>query len=950
MDEASVQPQPDAKNDTAAPTNEPPQSTEASLLSIQQAVTTVSKPTKKSQVPAVTPGELLFSTKATKSPTASQPLGDSVTQAAASLHCTHLPREREEMSMEDKSVVALPLSQPNDLSFASPASDRSPSNHNPDGAVENFTDHFFNAVGNDIPDMSLPQSPSSNPDPSPSSEGASAQDNFSAEIHLTPGHSGVSQASSTDHLLNESIEIDLQAGQPNSPLFFPEEALTANKTATTCRQDAIRPQDAQPYADEDIQLSLEFPFSTTKASTSPGMVEQLLEEMMDTEEPKEEGPAKQVFEPALKKAQVSFGQSPKQQATVEPSRKSKKRKSKDKKLKDKKKKRSEKKPGNVGEPEPVATQQDTTQTRPSLDASTKASQDLKDRIAGKKNESILDQLTSVWESHRDELQKARTTSSQAPVQKSESTNTSGLVPGRIVEASKAKAFPTSTGLAQNSRSALQAVSTTRPTESHLERNLSRDGPGGVFQTNPPPKSRDLYANNIPLPTTTRQHEQNQITETLERQASFDHNTPPSIPNRIAFGFPRYSNHDVAPDSSTLTCQYSYPRNENRYDANPGAPQGPMRHDSYPERASALPPDSRVFAPQVEPQLAFDRQLGQRGSQSDANRETFITRGQESVPEPFRQLHLYPMQEAHDRFRQDDGMYHSHPVDRMEGDQGRQNDSYFEMQQFAHNQVDPVGEEPPFGVYCSESFIESWQFVPGALLSGNWSQPQDRPPSRQRRIDLIDTPFLDQRKVDIELSCQSAILVYDFACVANARKCKEVTMNLAKIAAIGCYRDLIVILVHDNVADTEEVRLAEIQLYTSTIQLNSIPPTSIHIKAALPSQLPETIADIILASELASSSELSLIPKHVDDLTGQRAQFLLDAVPTFTVRGALQSLEVGDELVGQADCGFSTLMKSARLRQNASLRATATPSKARDVTASSLIQLSEVSRVDTRKLS
>jgi hypothetical protein len=256
--------------------------------------------------------------------------------------------------------------------------------------------------------------------------------------------------------------------------------------------------------------------------------------------------------------------------------------------------------------------------------------------------------------------------------------------------------------------------------------------------------------------------------------------------------------------------------------------------------------------------------------------------------------------------------------------------------------------PSLKVYCAEQFIESWPSVARALSSGSWSSDKEKSLSKQRVLDLTDTPLLDARKVDIELGCRSAVLLYDLAHNTKANASKEISISLAKTASVGCYRDLTVILVLSNVTDTPETPLAQLQICSSVIQHNSMPPTSVHFIMALESQLAETIADLVFVNEESTTLQNCLTPIPLCDLETQRAQFLLDIAPTFTGRGAIHCLGMANKLPGKSNACFSSLLKSEQTRQKVCLRITSALAKEQEATAAPIIQLSEAVRVDTRQ--
>lgn len=246
------------------------------------------------------------------------------------------------------------------------------------------------------------------------------------------------------------------------------------------------------------------------------------------------------------------------------------------------------------------------------------------------------------------------------------------------------------------------------------------------------------------------------------------------------------------------------------------------------------------------------------------------------------------------------------------------------------------------VFCRESFLESWSPVVAKLASGQWRIHTGGTSGPAPRIVLCDTPLADQCSVDIELDSRAAILLCPLSVFMHQGRCKAKIMEIVALSAIGRYRDLFLILVLDVDSSTPPARSAMLHLQTATIRPSSSAATSTRLIPTKPSRLPQTIAMLILKSADSTESSTQALPK-LDRRELSRARFLLSLVSTMSVRGAIQSMSTANELCGATKSGFADMLSSERIRQQLSLRATSTPSKAPDVNPMSMVQLSQKAR-------
>jgi hypothetical protein len=249
--------------------------------------------------------------------------------------------------------------------------------------------------------------------------------------------------------------------------------------------------------------------------------------------------------------------------------------------------------------------------------------------------------------------------------------------------------------------------------------------------------------------------------------------------------------------------------------------------------------------------------------------------------------------------------------------------------------------PPLRALCSESFLEGWSEATALLASGRWTlacQPlvtdeartatDDEPPCLGQRIQLFDTPLLDDASVDIELPGH-AIIVYRLSSWQTSESANVHAnvhaKSLARLTALGRYERLDVIFCADvDISPALSLEIAFVQ--NAVVHQSRTPchPPSFHVIA--PRLLSAIVASSILSSHTPAIAIDSFINGSITDVRVQeRARFLLSICPLLTVCGALECLQMrlseaphDDDETRQS---FQHLMANTRTAGSAKLVAT-----------------------------
>ena len=257
-------------------------------------------------------------------------------------------------------------------------------------------------------------------------------------------------------------------------------------------------------------------------------------------------------------------------------------------------------------------------------------------------------------------------------------------------------------------------------------------------------------------------------------------------------------------------------------------------------------------------------------------------------------------------------------------------------------------QAPVKILCSEAFLESRGETVAQLASGSWVHSwNDKSPkmlpkeSLQRKIMCVDTPLLDTCGVDLEASNRCGILVISAAQLENSDEAKTIVLHLAKLAAIGRYSYIQVLLCCDSeITSSITKHFIKIQFAASTSNRTST--TNVSCKTTTTTNLSASLAHTILSlpNILDSSTNLEYVQ---EGLVSDRVHFLISLLPVLSVSGAIQCLCLAKSLLS-SDCPyFEILLKNQRLRQQMMLHAISNET-GQELNPAALVQLSHVLRV------
>jgi hypothetical protein len=265
--------------------------------------------------------------------------------------------------------------------------------------------------------------------------------------------------------------------------------------------------------------------------------------------------------------------------------------------------------------------------------------------------------------------------------------------------------------------------------------------------------------------------------------------------------------------------------------------------------------------------------------------------------------------------------------------------------------------PPAKVLCSEQFIESWGDVVAELASGRWAHsfPANEGSNEAqtvrcwgRKVELRDTPMVDQCGVDIELSNRCAILLYNISTLEAPQQAREVVIGLAQLVAIGRYKQVCIILCYD-VPVTSSITRHIVQLQTAVMSSDGNLSTSTFFKTASPATLSTTIAQTVFVHNQAATGTLSEPPTDVvtDEQIGEWSRFLLSLLPTLSAHGAIQCIQLAQQIASSGP-SFGLLFQSVHARQQITTATTSNPCRAPAIHPHAMAQLSHILRVSLGK--
>lgn len=282
-----------------------------------------------------------------------------------------------------------------------------------------------------------------------------------------------------------------------------------------------------------------------------------------------------------------------------------------------------------------------------------------------------------------------------------------------------------------------------------------------------------------------------------------------------------------------------------------------------------------------------------------------------------------------------------------------------------NESDTIHRLEPLKILCSESFFEDWGEAVGQLLSGRWAASnvylsRDADDSSNfyskkevlgRKIELCDSPLVDSREVDIELSDRCAMLVYPVSAFAEESNARKIVFGLAEITAVDRYRHIYIFICYD-VSPTPAICQTLVRAQNSVWRPQG-DSMSTSFKSVASRSLAARLAETIISHEAIHSARSLATPVY--GLVGegdarQRLLFLLSIVPTLSASGACQCLALVNELSSNTndETSFRILLQNSSVRQHIMLKSSSSAFQASEIHPLAMIQLSHALVVFTGK--
>lgn len=237
---------------------------------------------------------------------------------------------------------------------------------------------------------------------------------------------------------------------------------------------------------------------------------------------------------------------------------------------------------------------------------------------------------------------------------------------------------------------------------------------------------------------------------------------------------------------------------------------------------------------------------------------------------------------------------------------------------------------PLKVLCSEGFLATWGDLVAELGSGRWAVLSSSGSGTidgslvdqtvGQSIEFCDSPLLEAAGVDIELPKRRAMLVYTTSALMNETDAKKIVVDVAKLATLGRYNRLLVLLCQDTPLSPRLIRYIT-QLQQATLCNGIQLPTAVFVKTTTPMSLSSSIASTIIGSYYKAAPPAHQSVSLYDDVRNTRlalsAGFLMTLNPKLSASGALQCLQFAKRLSEQANPLWALLHSQSIRKQIAS---------------------------------
>jgi len=261
-------------------------------------------------------------------------------------------------------------------------------------------------------------------------------------------------------------------------------------------------------------------------------------------------------------------------------------------------------------------------------------------------------------------------------------------------------------------------------------------------------------------------------------------------------------------------------------------------------------------------------------------------------------------------------------------------------------TNPAGLTPIIGL-CGSKFLDTWGDVAEMLATGLYTIDSDLTGQQliiqNRKIVLHACSLVDSRGVDIEIPRRGGCLIYALSALEHPTTAESATQSLVRLAAVGRYAVVYVFVCYD-IPVTHVLARHLSQMQNAVLYDKGTPPTRVCFITTTPRSIAPAIAETIGAACQEEFVPTNIAPLLHNKRAFDMTWFLVQAVPIFTVFGAVQCLELAYNIVGASRRPFGELLRNPQLRQQIVMASSSNPSKAPEIHPLAMTQLTAILKV------
>jgi len=205
----------------------------------------------------------------------------------------------------------------------------------------------------------------------------------------------------------------------------------------------------------------------------------------------------------------------------------------------------------------------------------------------------------------------------------------------------------------------------------------------------------------------------------------------------------------------------------------------------------------------------------------------------------------------------------------------------------------VSQASQYSLLCAESFLETYCEAAAELCSGRWMQSlnlsHQGTPQGIFRINMKDTPFLDEIFVDIELGDYSAITIIDSSSLVhhNPTVIKDIVKRFVQLGSTGRYDSIHILLIFSNAAHYHHLHSNLALLSNAVFKQPGCPCQRFSVQFVSRETLAVSIVKIATSHGLFNEINECLNQDETFNSDFQlQVRFLLKIAPTLTCKNAL----------------------------------------------------------------